>query len=229
MQLNINKYLFKGTSFLDLLTPREKKQVLGAVVRKEYKKGQVLFKEGFYSKGVYILRKGKVKLYQVEKTGKSNVVYIYRKGDYFGYRPLLCDEPHPASASAIDGVVVLFLPQLVFLSLLKSSNTLARQLLVNLSHEFTVWINKLTLFTQYSVKERVALTLLILSADGVEQGNKKPVISVNREDLAGFAATTKETLVRMLRVMKDDKIITTKGTKILVLKREELVKMVDVL
>lgn len=229
MELNINKYLFNGTAFFDLLTPREKKYTLGVVVRKEYKKGQVLFKEGFYSKGVYILRKGKVKLYQTERNGKDNVVYIYKKGDYFGYRPLLCEEPHPATASAIDNVVVFFLPESVFLSLLKDSNTLARQLLVNLSHEFTVWINKLTLFTQYSVKERVALTLLILSADAAERGDKRPVISVNREDLAGFAATTKETLVRMLRIMKDNKIITTKGTKIQVLKRNELLKEINTL
>lgn len=227
MPLNVNKYLFKGTAFLDLLTPREKKYVLGSVTRKEYKKGQVLFKEGFYSKGVYILRKGKVKLFQTERNGKDNVVYIYKKGDYFGYRPLLCDEPHPAGASALDNVVVLFLPQSVFFTLLKSSNTLARQLLVNLSHEFTVWINKLTLFTQYSVKERVALTLLILSADAVERGDKKPIVSINREDLAGFAATTKETLVRMLRIMKDEKTISTKGSKITVLKRNDLFKMIS--
>lgn len=212
---------------MDLLSPREKKQALEAVVRKEYRKGQALFKEGFYSKGVYILRKGKVKLYQTERNGKNNVVYIYKKGDYFGYRPLLCEEPHPATASAIDHVVVFFLPESVFFSLIKSSDTLARQLLVNLSHEFTVWINKLTLFTQYSVKERVALTLLILSADAADKGEKKVLISINREDLAGFAATTKETLVRMLRVLKDNKIITTKGTKIQVLKRNELFKMIS--
>jgi CRP-like cAMP-binding protein len=229
MEVNFSKYLFKGTPFFDLLTPREKKYALSSVVRKEYKKGQVLFKEGFYSKGIYILRKGKVKLFQTERNGKANVVYIYKKGDYFGYRPLVCEEPHPATASAIDNVVVYFLPESVFLSLLKSSNTLARQLLVILAHEFTVWINKLTLFTQYSVKERVVLTLLILSADSAENGEKKPVISINREDLAGFAATTKETLVRMLRIMKDDKIITTKGTKIQVLKRNELLNMISAL
>jgi CRP-like cAMP-binding protein len=70
---------------------------------------------------------------------------------------------------------------------------------------------------------------LILSADAAEKSDKKPVISVNREDLAGFAATTKETLVRMLRIMKDNKIIATKGTKIQVLKRDELLKEISAL
>jgi CRP-like cAMP-binding protein len=231
MKVNIDKYLFNGVSFLDLLTVKERKRVLDSVIRKEFKKGQVLFKEGFYPKGIYILRKGKVKLFQTEKNGKDNVVYIYRKGDYFGYRPLLCNEPHPASASAIDNVVVFFLPAAVFQSLIKKSNTLAMQLLVNLSHEFTVWINKLTLFTQYSVKERVVFTLLILSANKMQPHptGKKPVISINREDLAGFAATTKETLVRMLRVFKDQKIISTKGSKITILKRDALYQMVEAL
>jgi CRP-like cAMP-binding protein len=230
MEIDIEKYLFKGASFLELLTFKEKEYIAGQLVRKEYKKGQPLFKEGFSSKGVYILRKGKVKLFQINKNGRDNVVYIYKKGDYFGYRPLLCEEPHPASATAIDNVVVLFIPETVFLELLKKSNVLARQLLVNLAHEFSVWINKLTLFSQYSVKERVALSLLILSADSavVRLSSKKlPTISLNRDDLSGFVGTTTETLVRMLRVLKDEKIISTRGTKIIILKRSKLFDMIS--
>jgi CRP-like cAMP-binding protein len=229
MELNLHKYLFNGSAFIELLPPREKKYLLENVIRKEYKKGQVLFKEGAYSKGIYILRKGKVKLFQSDKNGKDNVVYIYKKGDYFGYRPLLCHEPHPASASALDNVTLLFFSESAFFTLLNKSNTLARQLLLDLSHEFTVWINKLTLFSQYSVIERVALSLLILSADstGVNYDGGKPVLSIGREDLAGFVGTTKETLVRMLRVMKDKKIISTKGSKIIVLKRNELFNMIS--
>jgi len=59
-------------------------------------------------------------------------------------------------------------------------------------------------------------------------GNLKyVVISINRDDFAGFVGTAKETLVRMLRNFKDEKIITTKGTKIIILRPRQLLHMIS--
>lgn len=190
------------------------------LVRREYKKGATVFKEGSFSKGVYIVRKGKVKVYQTSPDGKQAIVYFYSKGEYFGYRPLLSDEPNPVSAVAVDNCVISFLSRDVFLSLLEDSETFARQMLINLSREFSVWINKLTVFSQYGVRERVALSLLILGRVymGTQSSQNKMTLTISREDLAGFVGTAKETLVRMLRHFKDEKIISSKGSKIVILK-----------
>ena len=161
MAIDINKYHLKSHSLFDYLNKNE--IVKSRLRRIEYKKGQVLFKENSYSKGVYVIKKGKIKIYQTNTEGKQSIVYIYKKGDYFGYRPLLGDEPHPVSAAAIDNTVVSFIPKQVFLDLLQHSPLLAQKLLISLSQEFSVRINKMTVFSQYSVKKRVALSLLILS------------------------------------------------------------------
>lgn len=228
MEFNIEKYHLKSSSLFDFLSTEETQLVKDKIVRKEYLKGEFLFKENSYSKGIYILRKGKVKIFQTNGDGKQSIVYIYKKGDYFGYRPLLADEPHPVSAVAMDNIVVSFIPQEMFLRLLEKSATLAKRLLITLTKEFSVWINKMTVFSQYAVKERVALSLLILNR--VYQRNKEitkgVTISINRDDFAGFVGTAKETLVRMLRIFKDEKIITTQGTKIIILKHRVLLNMV---
>jgi CRP-like cAMP-binding protein len=229
MEFTINKYHLTSTSLFDCLSYDESQLIKGKLIRKEYAKGEYLFNEKSYSKGVYILKKGKVKIFQSNSEGKQSIVYIYKKGDYFGYRPLLANQPHPVSAVAMDNVIVSFIPKELFLTTLNKSSTLAQKLLENLSMEFSVWINKMTIFSQYSVKERVALSLLILNQ--VYQRNEdsiKPVfISISRDDFAGFVGTAKETLVRMLRIFKDEKIITTQGTKILILKYRVLLNMVD--
>ena len=187
-----------------------------------------VFKERSFSKGIYIIRKGKVKIFQTNSEGKQSIVYIYKKGDFFGYRPLLADEPHPVSAVAMDTTVISFISKDLFFNLVAKSATLDKQLLVTLSKEFSVWINKMTIFSQYGVKERVALSLLILNeVYQRNENNSYPVnISINRDDLAGFVGTAKETLVRMLRNFKDEKIITTKGTKINILKHKALLNIV---
>lgn len=229
MELNIDKYHLKSSLFFDFLNKEETLLMKSKMLRKEFLKGEYLFKEKSFSKGIYIIRKGKVKIFQTNSEGKQSIVYIYKKGDYFGYRPLLAEEPHPVSAMAMDQVVVSFIPRELFNTIISKSSYLARKLLMVLSKEFSVWINKTTIFSQYAVKERVALSLLILSK--VYQRNdenlKTVKIAISRDDFAGFVGTAKETLVRMLRTFKDQNIITTQGTKIIILKHRPLLDMVS--
>lgn len=229
MELNIDNYHLKSSSLFDFLTAEEAKLVKGRLARKEYSQGEYIFKEKSFSRGVYIVRKGKVKIFQMNNEGKQSIVYIYKKGDYFGYRPILANEPHPVSAVAMDSTVVSFISRELFLTLLDKSATLANELLLTLSKEFSVWINKMTIFSQYGVKERVALSLLILNKVYQRDGDKSKsvAISINRDDFAGFVGTAKETLVRMLRIFKDEKIIMSKGTKIIILKPRALLNIVS--
>ncbi|MBK7309426.1 MAG: Crp/Fnr family transcriptional regulator [Sphingobacteriaceae bacterium] len=229
MEFNIEKYHLKSSSLFDFLTPNEAQLVRDKMIRREYEKGEYLFRENSYSKGVYLVRKGKVKIFQTNSEGKQSIVYIYKKGDYFGYRPLLAEEPHPVSAVAMDNLVISFIPRDLFSGLLSKSSHLARKLLGVLSKEFSVWINKMTIFSQYAVKERVALSLLILNKiyQRSDENIKAVSISINRDDFAGFVGTAKETLVRMLRTFKDDEIIVTKGTKIKILKYRTLYNIVS--
>lgn len=228
MEFNIEKYHLKSSSLFDFLSTDEKTLIKSHLIRKEFIKGESLFNEGSYSKGIYILKKGKVKIFQTSGDGKQSIVYIYKKGDYFGYRPLLADEPHPVSAVALDNVVVSFIPKELFTTLLNHSVNLARKLLEVLSKEFSVWINKLTIFSHFGVKERVALSLIILNK--VYQRSEESTgiyISLNRDDFASYVGTAKETLVRMLRTFKDEKVISTKGTKIKILNHQTLIGIVS--
>lgn len=196
--------------------------------RLELPKGKLIYKEGNFSKGAYILRKGKIKIYQTNKEGKEQLVYIYRKGEIMGYRPLLCEEPHPVSASALEDCVISFIPKKHFLHALSESPILNRRLLTNLSHEFTVWVNKISIFAQQPVKERVAISLLILNEKYRNTEKGGPVtINLSREDIANYVGTTIETLVRILRYFKDEKIIETKGRKIVILNPKQLEKIAD--
>lgn len=229
MEYSIEKYHLKSSSLFEFLTASEALLLKDRMTRIEFKKGEYMFKENSFSKGVYIVRKGKVKIFQTNSEGKQSIVYIYKKGDYFGYRPLLAEEPHPVSAMAMDSVIVSFIPREIFNNMIIKSSHFSRNLLSVLSKEFSVWINKMTIFSQYAVKERVALSLLILNKiyQRKDESLKSVNIAISRDDFAGFVGTAKETLVRMLRTFKDEKIITTKGTKIIILKHRALYGMLE--
>jgi len=229
MEFSIENYLLKSLSFLAFVSADEAKMLRANMVRKEFAKGEYICKEHTQSKGIYIIRKGKVKAFQTRTDGGQSIVYFFRRGDFFGHRPVLANEPYPISAVALDAVVVSYISKDLFLKVLSESETLARNLLVNLSKEFSVWVNKMTVFATYNVKSRVALSLLILHKVFERSDNdpRRTPISISRDDFADYVGTAKETLVRTLRYFKDEGIITTNRTQITILKLRTLQHMAE--
>jgi CRP-like cAMP-binding protein len=224
VEFDVQRYQLKSLSFYDMLLPAEAKYARKKSLRLEFKKGETIIQEGAFSKGVYLVQKGKVKIHNSNSEGKESIVYIYRKGEFFGYRPLIANEPNPVSATALETVVVAFISRDVFSTLLDSSPVLAKNILGSITSEFSVWVNKVTLFSQHAVKERVAMALLIL-ANVYRKGSgrtSKVIMDIKREDLAAYVGTAMETVVRMLRVFKKAGIISSRGTRITINKPEFL-------
>jgi len=81
-------------------------------------------------------------------------------------------------------------------------------------------------FAHMSVRERLALTLLILS-EKFRRKDKSDLVEIvlSREDLANMVGTATETLVRLLQEFKKEEIIGINGKKITVLKTKTLIEM----
>lgn len=228
MKFQIEKYHFKTESIFEQLPLPISKKIKEVTVRKEEKKGSLIFREGTFSKGLYIVKKGTVKIFQINNEGKEQIVYIYKKGEMMGYRPILCNEKHPVGAAALEDCVIHMIPANQFMQVLNESPIMARKLLEHLSHEFTVWVNKISVFGQQPVLVRVAMALLILNEKYKKEKQSGPVvINLSREDIANYVGTTIESLVRMFRFLKDKNIITTHGRKISILQPGELLKVVN--
>jgi CRP-like cAMP-binding protein len=221
MTLQIDKYHFINSGAFENIPLKDRQKLLQPAVRFRAKKGKVIYREGTFPKGIYILRRGKVKIYQTNRDAREQIVYIYTKGEFFGFRPLICDEAHPVSAAALEDCSYDFIPANHFLKCMKSSFDLMNSLLVSLSHEFTVWVNNITVFAQHPVRARVALGLLVLQEKYKSKG-KSGEVNLSRTDLASYLGTVKETLVRVLQEFKKKNLVETQGSKIRILNYEEL-------
>jgi CRP-like cAMP-binding protein len=200
------------------------------MVKNKVKKGKTIFSEGTYPSGVFYLIKGRIKKYKSDQNGREQIIYVCSSGEVLGYPALLSDEPFPDSAVALEDSVIAFIPKADFLKLLEESKVLSARLLKNLSHKFAVLENIIVAFAHKSVRERLALSLLILIEKFREKGkeNKKTDIILSREDLSNFVGTAVETLVRLLREFKEDGLIETEGKKIRVLNMKKLVQIANV-
>jgi CRP-like cAMP-binding protein len=214
----LKEFHFYSGIRLELL-PKKERQVLeknSKVLR--LKKKKILYKRNEHPRGVYILLKGKIKIYQINADGSTQILFIYTSGEVFGYRPILSESKHPVSAAAIEDCELVFIDKKKFLQVLNLSKELSQQLLKSVNHEFTVLVNRFTVFAQKGVKERLALSLLLLN-EKFKLPNQlayESEIKLNRTDLANYAATSLENLVRTLKTFEQKKIIRTIGKSIFI-------------
>jgi CRP/FNR family transcriptional regulator len=191
------------------------------------KRGDQLFKAGGYPKGVYWLTSGKVKIYQEGSGGQKRTNYIYSDNDLIGFRQLIANEPHPVSATFLEDTQYIMIPGDTFRQMLASSPVFARNILTALAREFTVWMNRMTVYTTYSVRDRVILALLILSEQYHASGSPKGVITMTRTDLSEYVGATLETVVRVLNKLKAEKMVSIEGRRISIANVSALAEMVS--
>ncbi|MDP4262009.1 MAG: Crp/Fnr family transcriptional regulator [Bacteroidota bacterium] len=214
----IDKWDFKSESILTDLPSDDFELLTANKTEQVYKKGEIIFREGAYPSGIFYIIEGKVKKYKLDKDGGEHIIYVANTGELFGYHAILAEDRYPDSAAAIEESRVAFVPKEDFLETLEQSEVLSKRLLKTLSHEFAVLANSLTMFAQKSVRERLALQLIVLREK--YKVNFHPGMSVeinmSRNDLASLVGTGRENVVRILTEFKEEGILETKGRKIIV-------------
>lgn len=101
----------------------------------------------------------------------------------FGYSAILSEEAYDDTAVVIENSVISFISKEEFFNVLNNSVVFLRLLLKSLSHEFSVMANLMAVLSQRTVRERVALSLLILHDKYMVSGSEKNVsIMLSRTD-----------------------------------------------
>lgn len=225
----IDKWNFRTESVLADLPSKDLELLMANKTEQVYKKGEIIFREEAYPSGIFYVIDGKVKKYKLDKEGREQILYVANSGELLGYHAVLDESRYPDSAAALEESRIAFIPKEDFLDTLRQSDTLTRRLLKTLSHEFAVLANSLTMYAQKSVRERLALQLIIIREK--YKVNFKPgmpvEINLSRDDLASLVGTARENVVRVLSEFKESGIVETKGRKIIVLDVNKLIQIAN--
>lgn len=226
---SIDNWKFKSESILKDLPFEDTELLLANITKQIYKKGEIIFREGAYPTGIFYITSGKVKKYKLDKDAKEQIIYIANTGELLGYHSILAEDRYPDSAAAIEESKIAFIPKEDFLEALNQSDVLSKRLLKTLSHEFAVMANSLTMFAHKSVRERLAIQLIIIREKyKVNFQPGMPVeINISRDDLASIVGTARENVIKVLSEFKKDNILETKGRIIIVHDVNKLIKIAD--
>lgn len=221
-QAELSKYFYKPAPFWDSLPAPAWEEMKGFLITQKFPKKTLIYSEKSYPRSLYIIRKGLVKVYVMNNEGEQQVIYFLGKNEVFGHRSIVCDEPSPVFVETMEECEIDCIPRHHFERFLKESLELNAVFLNYLGNEFRVFVNKISVFAQKPVPERVALALLVLNAKFNDHPEYLMVLNFTREELASYVGTATENLIRQLKVLKEARIITVKGRKIILEETDQL-------
>lgn len=181
-----------------------------------YRAGQTIFYEGSQPLGLYVIRKGLVKLESLSSEGESHILRLMGPGQVLGYRALFAEEAYRANAIAVEDVEICFIPKNVLLNeIVKEHPEVAMNLLRQLSRDLQLAEEKWVLQVDRDAGERVAEAILFLNQHFQGQ-------PWTRRQIAEWAGTTPETVMRTLAQFEKNGWVEAQGRLYKILDQEKL-------
>ncbi len=191
-----------------------------------FKTGQIIFSEAQRPYGIFCVLEGKIKLTKASGDGKEQIVRLAKAGDALGYRAVLAGERYSASAVALDDSKVCFIPLEVFRKVMDENPAVAHDLFISLSRALTETEQQMATLALKPVRERLADALLLLKKVYGDDKSPEPFsINLSRENLANLVGTAKETVIRFLSEFKEEGMVETKGSTIILTDTKRLLAL----
>lgn len=146
---------------------------------------------------LFILKKGRVRIFRVSVDGRALTTAILEPGTIFGEMIIVGQAMHDSFAEALDAVTTCAMSKADVRHLLLGDPRIAARIAETLGRRMGELEQKLSDTVFKTVPERIASTLLTLSADAGQRGRDAQV-RLTHEQLAALAATSRETTTKIL-------------------------------
>lgn len=181
-----------------------------------FKAGQMIFYSGNDPLGIFTIQSGLVKLEVTSASGAAHTLRLVGPGGTLGYRSLFANEPYHASAVAVEDCELCFVPKAEIMNIFKNHPELAMKLLSHISKDLRLAEEKWMDQMDKGASERIAEALLFLQDHFAHQ-------NWTRREIAQWAGTTPETVIRTLSQFEKDGLIDqTDGRSIRILSKDKL-------
>jgi CRP/FNR family cyclic AMP-dependent transcriptional regulator len=144
---------------------------------------------------------------------------LMESGDFFGEIALLDGLPRTASASALADTEMLSVPRAAFLELMSKEPKLALHIIELLCERLRYNTDRIRDAAFLDLGARLAKTLEALALGHGEEGPEGILITakLNQSELAQLLGVTREAVNKQLKQFAQEGLISTKGSRILVL------------
>jgi CRP-like cAMP-binding protein len=207
----------RGIPLFRTLDERALAAIAELLIERRFPKGATIFEEGVGGEYMYLIQEGQVKVTKMSEDGRQKILEILSPGDFFGEMALLDREPRSASIKTTHPCVLLALSRQDFLRLLQRSPDMTMELIRVLSRRIREADEQIRALLFERVESRTRRVLLRLAREPAPKDPTRRITApVTHQELADMVGTSRETVTRVLKELKEEGWLRKEGKRYVV-------------
>ena len=200
--------LIRRVPLFSMLTESQAISVADAVVKRRFKRGEVIVEQGKKSNALFILLNGRARVVTADSRGREVILATLQPGDHIGEMSLIDNEPHSATVRAEVQTDVLMLGRIEFARCLPENSSMAYAVMRGLVQRLRHADRKIESLALMDVYGRVARALLEFAT---ETGDGEMLIreKISRQDIAKMVGASREMVSRVMKDLEERGFIQT--------------------
>ena len=219
-------------SMVDVLEPlsrEEIKELSRRIPDTHYQRGQVLYSPKERSEALFMLKKGRVRIYRIAPDGREFTLTVVGAGTVFGEMSLTAQRLENAYAEAMESAVVCKMRRYDLERLVMDKPQVGLKLMSVLSERLSLAEDRMEDIALKEVPARLAgFILQLVESEGVmtSEGPKIPTRYTHRQ-LATMIGSKRETVTKAFTLLQQAGAVELKRRRIHVRDLEALKKVAD--
>ena len=209
--------LIRRVPLFSMLTEAQATAVADAVVKRRFKRGEMIVEQGKKSNALFILLNGRVRVLTADGRGREVILATLQPGDHIGEMSLIDNEPHSATVRAEVQSDVLMLGRMEFARCLPENSSMAYAVMRGLVQRLRHADRKIESLALMDVYGRVARALLEFAVEH-EDGEMIIREKISRQDIAKMVGASREMVSRVMKDLEERGFIQTQDNGAIVVK-----------
>ena len=207
MAMLSNLDLIRRVPLFSMLTVEQAQTIADGVVKRRYRRGEIIVEQGRKSDALFILLSGRARVITSDARGREVILAVLEAGDYLGEMSLIDNEPLSATVRAEVQTDVLVLGRNEFAVCLPDNSSLSYAILRGLVARLRNADRQIESLALLDVYGRVARALLDMAED--DEGRRVIRSKVSRQDLAKVVGASREMVSRVMKDLEERHLIET--------------------
>ncbi len=194
-----------------------------------YPEGAVLYAEGQPSRGVFLVCHGSAKLSISSGDGKTLITKITAPGELLGLSSALSGHAYKATAETIEPAQVNFVRREDLLRFISEHHSACPNIARQLTNDCEMDEDHIrAIGLSHSAAEKLANLILSWCSEHGKPGDNgvRVQMLMTHEDISQLIGTSRETVTRLLKEFREKKLISIKGSTLIVHNRAALEALV---
>ena len=210
MSMLSNLDLIRRVPLFSMLTNEQARAVADGVVKRRYRRGEIVVEQGKKSNALFILLNGRARVLTSDSRGREVILAVLEAGDYVGEMSLIDNQSHSATVRCEVQSDMLILGRPEFARCLPENSSLSYAIMRGLVSRLRAADRQIESLALLDVYGRVARALLDMAEEGAEF--KLIRNKVSRQDLAKVVGASREMVSRVMKDLEERGFIKTQET-----------------